>query len=183
MINNICNTCYSWHICNSTTPSQSKEPLKTYKKPEYPFKCIYADYFEIKGHNYLTIIDRFSNWIMIYHLINWCLGIFTTYSILVKISKDGRPSLLHATFEIFFRHRVLDFHLPRHLSKQFYLSLFLNKDWVFECCKMHLESWGTVISKIGSWWSPGGGSGVKAPEKFWHFYIWRTNKWLKIEGT
>ena len=37
-------------------------------------------------------------------------------------------------------------HLPasRHLSKQFYNCLFLNKDWVFECsisCKMTTKLW------------------------------------------
>ena len=126
MINNICNTCYNWHICNSTTPSQSKEPLKTYIKTEYPFKCTYADYFEIKGHNYLTIIDRFSNWIMIYHLINWSIGIFTTYSILVKISKDGGSQFNACNFRNF-----LQTWCVRLLSAQAFIQAVLLKS-IFE---------------------------------------------------
>ena len=42
--------------------------------------------------------------------------------------------------------------------------------------KCRWDSWGVVRSATGSWWSPGGGSGGKDPEKLWSFYIWRSNK-------
>ena len=42
-------------------------------------------------------------------------------------------------------------------------------------------SQGAVISATGSWQSLGENSGGKVPEKYWPFYIWRTNKKLKIE--
>ena len=55
------NTRYNCDRSNSSSPSQAKEPLITSKSPEYPFKCVCADYFKIKGHHYLVIVDRFSS--------------------------------------------------------------------------------------------------------------------------
>ena len=40
-----------------------------------------------------------------------------------------------------------------------------------------------VRSATGLWRSPGEVSWSKTPEKCWSFYIWRTNKWLKIGET
>ena len=40
-----------------------------------------------------------------------------------------------------------------------------------------------LSSAAGSWWGTGGGSGSKAPEKIWPFYIWMSNEYLKIEQT
>ena len=40
---------------------------------------------------------------------------------------------------------------------------------------------GVVSSRTVSWWSLGGSSGGKVPENVWLFYIWKTNKQLKIE--
>ena len=42
-------------------------------------------------------------------------------------------------------------------------------------------SGGVVSSVVVSWRSLGGSSGCKNPEIFWSFYIWRANKYLKIE--
>ena len=61
------NTRYNCRRCNSSSPSQAKEPLITSKSPEYPFQCVCADYLEIKGHHYLVIVDCFSSWITIYY--------------------------------------------------------------------------------------------------------------------
>ena len=60
---------YNCQGCNSIAPSQLKEPLIISKTPEYPFQYICADYFEIKGNQYLTVVDRFSSWIMICHFL------------------------------------------------------------------------------------------------------------------
>ena len=60
----------------------------------------------------------------------------------------------------------------RHLSKQFYECPFLNKEQVFECCKMHFG----ISTSVASWQSIGGGLWSKplsppppAPERFWSF--------------
>ena len=41
---------------------------------------------------------------------------------------------------------------------------------------MQVGSRGEVRSATSSWWSPIGGSGGKAPEKWRPFYIWGINK-------
>ena len=57
----MCQSCYQ------IAPSQSPEPLILTPPPQWPFQQICADYFENEGHSYLTIVDRFSYWINIYH--------------------------------------------------------------------------------------------------------------------
>ena len=102
---------YNCQGCNSIAPSQFKEPLIISKTPEYPFQYICADYFEIKGNQYLTVVDRFSSWIMIYHflptklnhqsLIDTCREIFTTYGTPEGISSDGGPKFIAHQFQDF----------------------------------------------------------------------------------
>ena len=58
---------YSCDRCNKIVPSHSNEPIVITKTPKYPFQFICADYFEVKGQNYLPVVDRFSGWIMLYH--------------------------------------------------------------------------------------------------------------------
>ena len=48
-------------------PSQPREPLALSDSPEYPFQRICTDYFEIGSHAYLSIVDRFTGWIIVYH--------------------------------------------------------------------------------------------------------------------
>ena len=47
--------------------------------------------------------------------------------------------------------------------------------------KCSWESLGAVTSAAGSWRRPGGDLWGKTPDNFLSFYIWRSNKWLKIE--
>ena len=51
------------HSCSFNTLSHSKEPLILAPPPNWPSQKICEDYFESKGHYYLTITDRFSAWI------------------------------------------------------------------------------------------------------------------------
>ena len=86
--------------CNQIAPSQPAEPLILTPKPEWPFQKICADYFEHEGHSYLTIVDRFSFWLNIYHiphttttaslLKNLC-NLFTSHGVPGEIaSNEGR---------------------------------------------------------------------------------------------
>ena len=75
--------------CNGIAPSQPKEPIQLSPAPEWPFQQICADYFELSGHSYLSIVDRYSGWINIYHiptnhatsktLISICRALFIDY--------------------------------------------------------------------------------------------------------
>ena len=48
------------HTCNNIAPSQVKESLTLTPSPDWPFQKICADYFAIKGHSYLNIVDRLN---------------------------------------------------------------------------------------------------------------------------
>ena len=67
ILNNIRSTRYNCQHCNNIAPSQPSEPMIVSITPEYPFQYLCADYFELNGHNYLSVVDRFSGWIMVYH--------------------------------------------------------------------------------------------------------------------
>ena len=48
-------------------PQQPKDPIILTPIQQYPFQQICADYFEMSGHYYLSIVDRFSRWLNMYH--------------------------------------------------------------------------------------------------------------------
>ena len=98
------------HSCTTNAPSQSKEPLLLTSSPEWPFQQICADYFELDGNGYLTIVDRFSGWISLYYfrgsatasqLINICRSLFVTFGTPEEISSDGGPQFKSNTFQAF----------------------------------------------------------------------------------
>ena len=82
--------------CNRMAPSQAALPPTPPTLPEYPFQCICADYFHYQGHNYLVIVDRYSNWPIVERakdgaqgLINVLRHTFATYGIPDELSSDG----------------------------------------------------------------------------------------------
>ena len=71
--------------CNRMAPSQATLPPT---QTEYPFQCICADFFHHQGHNYLVIIDRYSNWPIVERARDGAIGLinilrhtFATYGI------------------------------------------------------------------------------------------------------
>ena len=86
---------FNCNHCNRNAPSnQSASPTT----PEYPFQCISADYFMYKGHDYLVVVDRYSNWPIVersFHgadgLISCLRWVFVTYGIPDKLASDGGP--------------------------------------------------------------------------------------------
>ena len=63
------------------------------------------------------------------------------------------------------------------------MSVFLGKIEFSNVLKCRWGSQGAASSATDSWQNPDGGSWGKTPEKFWSFYIWRANKYPKIEET
>ena len=51
--------------CNRMALSQPNAPPLPLTQAAYPFQCICADYFHYKGINYLVIVDRYSNWLIV----------------------------------------------------------------------------------------------------------------------
>ncbi|XP_071500939.1 plexin-A4-like [Diadema antillarum] len=87
--------------CNRMAPSQPAAPPTPPASPAYPFQCIAADYFHFQGHNYLVIVDRYSNWPIVEEAATGADGliialrrIFVTYGISDELSSDGGPELV-----------------------------------------------------------------------------------------
>ena len=67
-------------------------------EPVYPFQCLCSDYFHYKGKNYVIVIDRYSNWPIVYRSEDGAKGLvkilkktFCTYGIAYELSSDGGP--------------------------------------------------------------------------------------------
>ena len=54
--------------CTIRAPSQSREPLMLSPVPDWPFQNICMDMFDVRGHLYLVVVDRYSGWPIIFHL-------------------------------------------------------------------------------------------------------------------
>ena len=127
MENDLRNKRYKCYRCNEIAPSQPKEPLLLAPAPDYPFQQIATDYFEIAKHSYLSIVDRFSGWIIVYHfseharsdkLIEKCRKVFEAYGVAEEISSDGGPQFVAQQFKKFLedwgvRHRISSAHYPQ----------------------------------------------------------------------
>ena len=97
--------------CNRMAPSQAALPPTPPTLPEYPFQCICADYFHYQGHNYLVIVDRYSNWPIVERAEDGATGLiktlrhtFATYGIPDELSSDGGTEFVsHTTREFLCR--------------------------------------------------------------------------------
>ena len=94
--------------CTKISPTQSKEPIVLTKSPDWPFQKIAIDIFFVDHHAYLACADRFTGWLILYHLpqgggtstnlINICRGIFQTYGVPEELSRDGGPPMQSQKF-------------------------------------------------------------------------------------
>ncbi|XP_041472552.1 uncharacterized protein LOC121421818 [Lytechinus variegatus] len=84
--------------CNRIAPSNPSAPPAPLISPAFPFQCICADYFHYKGCNYLVIVDRNSNWLIVERsalgasgLITCLRRVFATFGIPDELASDGGP--------------------------------------------------------------------------------------------
>jgi len=96
--------------CNRMAPSQPHAPPTPPISPAYPFQCIAADYFHHRGHNYLVVVDRYSNWPVVEEASHGAAGliaalrrIFVTYGISDELTSDGGPEFTSSTTRSFLR--------------------------------------------------------------------------------
>ena len=99
--------------CNEIAPRQSKEPLNLIPPAEYPFQQICADCFVISGRTYLSVVDRYSGWPLIFHygrshpdsdmLISNMRSIFSVYGAPEIFISDGGPPFQSRAFTGFLR--------------------------------------------------------------------------------
>jgi len=69
-----------------------------------------ADYFHYRGHNYLVLVDRYSNWPIVEEASNGAAGlmaalrrVFVTYGISDELTSDGGPEFTSLTTKTFLR--------------------------------------------------------------------------------
>ena len=86
------------NICNKIAPSQPREPIQLISPPAYPFQHVCMDAFEISGKHYLAAVDRYSGWLMIFHVrchpqsrhvIDSLRSIFSNYGAPDTLFTDG----------------------------------------------------------------------------------------------
>jgi hypothetical protein len=84
--------------CNRIAPSQAREPLQMMPQPQFPFQFLCMDAFEMKSQNYLAAVDKYSGWILVYHIkgnitsnhiISKLRKIFEAYGVSEKLFTDG----------------------------------------------------------------------------------------------
>ena len=107
-------------------PAHPREPLILTPPPEYPFQQICADYLHVSGHQYLTIVDRFSGWLCIFHfsphnatstsLINECRQLFSAYGAPEQFCSDGGPQFTSMAFKAF----LSDWNVEHRISSATY---------------------------------------------------------------
>nr|XP_012557549.2 uncharacterized protein K02A2.6-like [Hydra vulgaris] len=116
--------------CNRNAPSNARLPPIRPHIPVTPFECIFADYFEFRGWDYLVIGDRLSGWTEAYRiksgtsemsakgLIACLRKLFTTFGVPEEISTDGGPQFISGETKEFLQqwgiiHRISSAHHPQ----------------------------------------------------------------------
>ena len=99
--------------CTKVAPSLPREPILLSPSPEWPFQQIVMDLFYVGHHTYLACADRFTGWLMLYHLkpgqagasslISVCRGIFEAYGVPDQVSSDGGPPFTSEGFQNFLK--------------------------------------------------------------------------------
>ena len=113
--------------CLEISPSQAREPLVITPPPQRPFQNLCSDLFQLDGHHYLIVVDRFSGFLHIFHskeppthkfLEISLREIFTRYGRPEQLDSDGGPQFKADGFRKFLetwgvRHRVSSPYYPQ----------------------------------------------------------------------
>ena len=83
--------------CHKNAPSQQPLPPVNPPMPEHPFQLVSSDYFQLEGHVYLVLVDRYSNWPIVKKcksetaedLVESLREYFSNYGVPKEITTDG----------------------------------------------------------------------------------------------
>ena len=106
--------------CQRYRPSQVQEPLERDPLPTRVFEEVAGDFFNLEGHHYLAITDRYSGWLEIYDigrcataqdLIKCLVKQFSSYGCPTRLFSDGGRQFTAAETQEFLdrwgvRHRL-----------------------------------------------------------------------------
>ena len=84
--------------CHRIAKSHALEGPHEISPSEYPFHKISCDYFQYENSNYLVIVDRYSNWPIVFKengkaesLVKRLREVFVTFGIPEELTSDGGP--------------------------------------------------------------------------------------------
>ena len=99
--------------CNKVAKSNPSQPPTIPAEPQYPFQMLSADYFHHMGHYYAVIVDRYSNWPVVFRSEKDCTGskglishlrmMFSTYGVPEEIASDGAGEFTSAETQSFLK--------------------------------------------------------------------------------
>ena len=77
-------------------PSKPRDPPEPIQKPDYPIHKLFSDYFEVRGLQYLVVVDLYSSWPMVYQATDLSVGdlvralwqVFTIYGVAEYLTLD-----------------------------------------------------------------------------------------------
>ena len=82
--------------CHRSAKSNPMQPPLEIVPPEYPFQKIASDYFSYNNHEYLVVVDRYSNWPMLFRsergaegLVKRLREVFVTFGVPEELTSDG----------------------------------------------------------------------------------------------
>ena len=107
------NTRNSCKVCNEIAPSQAREPLRLLPQPSFPFQFICMDAFELHGHHYLAIVDKFSGWIIVFYVRSYPTRKHVISSLRSVFSTFGAPEILYTDGGLPFQAQELELFLKR----------------------------------------------------------------------
>ena len=84
--------------CHRIAKSNPMQPPVDISPPEYPFQQICSDYFTYNNCDYVVIVDRYSNWPMVFKSESGANGLvkrlretFVTFGVPEELTSDGGP--------------------------------------------------------------------------------------------
>ena len=104
--------------CHRMAKSNPMQPPSDLTLPDYPFQMISSDYFTYNSKEYVVIVDRYSNWPMVYRSESGAEGLikrlretFVTFGIPEELTSDGGPQFKAGKTQDFLnawgvRHRI-----------------------------------------------------------------------------
>ena len=84
--------------CHRIAKSNPMQPPSDITPPDYPFQKVCSDYFSFNNHEYVVVVDRYSNWPMVFRSEGGADGLvkrlresFVTFGVPEELTSDGGP--------------------------------------------------------------------------------------------